>query len=100
MTSTSRRSSSRGSTRRATHCAPCVTERALYTDSSALVKLVVEEREPPAPAAAVEGRELVASEFVLPEVPRAIRRLAADAPAPKRSSLQRGVERVLGALAL
>jgi predicted nucleic acid-binding protein len=77
-----------------------VSDRALYADSSALVKLIVEEPETDALEAAVAGRELVASELALAEVPRAIRRLSADAPAAKRIALRRGVEGVLGGLAL
>ena len=75
------------------------TDAALYTDSSALVKLVVEEPESAGLRACVSGRELVASELVLVEVPRAIQRLAATTRVPRRR-LARGLELVLGAVAL
>ena len=48
-------------------------ERLLYLDASALVKLVVVERESSALAAAVGGSRLISSELVLAEVPRAVR---------------------------
>jgi predicted nucleic acid-binding protein len=75
------------------------TEPALYTDSSALVKLIVEERESAGLREHVSGRELVASELVLAEVPRAIQRLAAMTRVPRRR-FARGLEVVLGAVAL
>lgn len=45
--------------------------RVLYVDSSAVVKLVVRERESDALRAHLEGAELVTSEIALTEVPRA-----------------------------
>jgi uncharacterized protein len=75
------------------------TELALYADSSALVKLIVEGRESERLRAHLAGQELVASELVLAEVPRAIQRLAAVARVPRRR-FARGLERVLGAIAL
>ena len=45
-----------------------------YADASALVKLVLDEPESPALRAFVTDAELVSSEIVLTEVPRAIRR--------------------------
>jgi predicted nucleic acid-binding protein len=45
--------------------------RSLYIDASALVKLVVRERETDALTAFVAGADLVASEIVAIEVPRA-----------------------------
>ena len=74
-------------------------DRAIYADSSALVKLIVEEPESGALRAHAAGRELVASELVLAEVPRAIHRLASTARVPRRR-FARGLERVLGAIAL
>jgi predicted nucleic acid-binding protein len=56
-------------------------ERALvYADSSALVKLVAEERENPALRRITEQADLVSCELVLAELPRAIRRAAASEP--------------------
>ena len=75
------------------------TERALYVDSSALVKLIVHEPESPELEDLTAGREIVASELVLAEVPRAIRR-AAQGARGKREALARGIEVVLGAVAL
>lgn len=51
-----------------------------YVDSSALVKLVVDEPESTALRAFVAGADLVSSELVLTEVPRAIRRASANEP--------------------
>lgn len=51
-----------------------------YVDASALVKLVREEPESPALRAFLAGADLLCSELVLTEVPRAIRRAAANDP--------------------
>jgi hypothetical protein len=48
----------------------------IYADASALVKLVREEAESSALRAYVEGADLVSSELVLTEIPRAVRRAA------------------------
>ncbi len=48
-----------------------------YTDASALVKLVRDEPESQALRAFIDGADLVSSEFVLTEIPRAIRRAVA-----------------------
>ncbi len=52
-----------------------------YADASALVKLVREETESSALRAYLAGADLVSSELVLTEIPRAARRAAADDPA-------------------
>jgi len=52
----------------------------LYLDASALVKLVRNEPESAALRSYVSDADLVASELVLTEVPRAIRRAVADDP--------------------
>jgi predicted nucleic acid-binding protein len=71
-----------------------------YVDASALVKLVRAEPETPALRAFLEGADLVACELVLAEVPRAIRRAAADDERlPLGELIARGAE-VLDALAL
>lgn len=75
------------------------TESGLYVDSSALVKLIVEEPESVALRDRLAGRELVSSELVLAEVPRAIQRLAAGFRVPRRR-LATGLEAVLNAVAL
>jgi uncharacterized protein len=51
-----------------------------YADASALVKLVREEPESPTLRAFLADADLVSSELVLTEVPRAIRRAAAHDP--------------------
>jgi uncharacterized protein len=50
----------------------------VYADASALVKLVREEAESSALRAYVDGAELVSSELVLTEIPRAVRRAVAQ----------------------
>ena len=52
----------------------------LYADASALVKLVRDEPESAALRAFLADADLVSSELVLTEVPREIRRAAADDP--------------------
>jgi predicted nucleic acid-binding protein len=51
-----------------------------YADASALVKLVRDEPESPALRAFVGDADLVSCELVLAELPRAIRRAAAENP--------------------
>lgn len=51
-----------------------------YADASALVKLVRDEAESDALRAYLEGADLVSSELVLTEVPRAVRRAVALDP--------------------
>ena len=52
-----------------------------YADASALVKLVREEAESSALRAYLTGVDLVSSELILTEIPRAVRRAAAHDPA-------------------
>ncbi len=52
----------------------------IYLDASALVKAIREEKGALALEAYLEGAELVSSELVLTEVPRALRRVAAEQP--------------------
>lgn len=52
-----------------------------YADASALVKLVREEVESGALRAYLEGADLVSSELVLTEIPRAVRRAVSHDPA-------------------
>ncbi|HEX3175007.1 MAG TPA: type II toxin-antitoxin system VapC family toxin [Solirubrobacterales bacterium] len=66
-----------------------------YADASALVKLVREEAESGALRAYVEGADLVSSELVLTEVPRAIHRAVAwDPTLPLDLLLERAGELV------
>jgi predicted nucleic acid-binding protein len=70
-----------------------------YLDASALVKTIREKEEEEAVAlkAYLEGAELVSSELVLTELPRALRRVAAENP---RFQLEPGLRRAAEALAL
>jgi predicted nucleic acid-binding protein len=72
----------------------------LYADTSALVKLVREEAESAGLRAYLEGADLVSSELVLTEIPRAVRRAAAqDHALPLDLLLKRAAE-LIDALAL
>ena len=71
-----------------------------YADASALVKLVRDEAESDALRTYLEGADLVSSELVLTEVPRAVRRAAAlDPELPLDLLLERTGE-LLDAVAL
>lgn len=71
-----------------------------YVDSSALVKLVVDEPESAALRTFAAGADLVSCELVLTEVPRAIRRAAArEDGLPLELALERAGE-LLDAVAL
>jgi uncharacterized protein len=52
----------------------------IYADASALVKLVRDEAESAALRTYLQGADLVSSELVLTEIPRAVRRAAARDP--------------------
>lgn len=71
-----------------------------YADASALVKLVRAEPETRALRAYLAGADLVASELVLAEVPRAVRRAASREPALAAAPLLERAGEVLDALAL
>jgi predicted nucleic acid-binding protein len=61
----------------------------VYADSSALVKLVMREPESESLRTYLADSELVSSELVLTEIPRAIRRAAAmDASVPESRALE------------
>jgi predicted nucleic acid-binding protein len=71
-----------------------------YLDSSAIVKLIVEEEESAALRRSLAGTSgAVSSELVLAEVPRAIRRLASGRTRAEQRGLQDGIERVLPGIA-
>lgn len=72
----------------------------LYADASALVKLVRDEAESPALRAYVQGDDLVSSELVLTEIPRAIRRAVVREPALSLELLLERAGSLFGALAL
>jgi uncharacterized protein len=72
----------------------------IYADASALVKLVREEAESGALRAYLDGADLVSSELVLTEIPRAVRRaVAEDRALPLDLLLERAGE-VVDVLAL
>lgn len=63
-----------------------------YADASALVKLVREEAESDALYVYLEGVDLVTSELVLAEIPRAAHRVAAQDRRPVGQLLKRAAE--------
>jgi uncharacterized protein len=71
-----------------------------YADASALFKLVREEVESSALRAYVEGADLVSSELVLAEIPRAARRAVSEDPALELDPLLERSDEVVDALAL
>ena len=74
-----------------------------YADASALVKLVRDEPESPALRSYLVDADIVSCDLILTEIPRAIRRAAADDPRldPDRLITQAGeVVDALGLLAL
>lgn len=71
-----------------------------YADSSALVKLVRDEPESPALRAFFADADLVCCELALTEVPRAIRRAAADDPRLSLDVLAARAGEILDAVAL
>jgi predicted nucleic acid-binding protein len=71
-----------------------------YADASALVKLVRDEPESDALRALLAGADLVSSELVLTEVPRAIRRAAAHDPRLALDVLMARAADVVDAVAL
>jgi uncharacterized protein len=71
-----------------------------YLDASALVKLVRVERESAALRTFLASDDLISSELILTEVPRAIRRAAAADPALPLGQLIERTEELLEAIAL
>jgi uncharacterized protein len=71
-----------------------------YADASALVKLVRDEPESQALRAFLDGADLLSSELVLTEVPRAIRRAVADDPRLPRERLLERAGELLEAVAM
>ncbi len=71
-----------------------------YVDASALVKLVREEPESSALRAYLEGADLLSSELVLAEAPRAVHRAAAHDPELPVDLLLERVGELLDAVAL
>ena len=73
---------------------------AFYADSSALVKLVYEEAESDALRSYLAGADLLSSELVLTEIPRAVRRAAAQDPTLSSDVLLNRTGELIDALAL
>ena len=71
-----------------------------YTDASALVKLIRDEAESGALRAYLEGADLLSSELVLAEIPRAVHRAAAQDPALPIDLLLGRAGELLDAIAL
>jgi uncharacterized protein len=71
-----------------------------YADASALVKLVREESESTALGIFLTGADVISSELVLTEVPRAVHRAASDDPALPWDALMAVADDVLNTLAL
>jgi len=71
-----------------------------YVDSSALVKVILEERWATVLAAYLSETELVSSELVLTEVPRALRRVSTTRADLPLESLMRRAEAQLGEIGL
>jgi uncharacterized protein len=71
-----------------------------YVDASALVKLVRDEDESSALRAYLAGADLVSSELILTEVPRAVQRAVANEPALPRDLLLERAGELIDALAL
>jgi predicted nucleic acid-binding protein len=72
----------------------------VYADASALVKLVRDEAESAVLRAYIGGRDLVSSELVLTEIPRAVRRAAALDPGLPLQALLERAGSLIDALAL
>jgi hypothetical protein len=71
-----------------------------YADASALVKLVREESESAALGTFLTGADVVSSELVLTEVPRAVHRAASDDPALPLDAVMAVADEVFNTLAL
>jgi len=72
----------------------------LYADASALFKLVRKEPESGALRAYVEGADLVSSELIIAELPRALRRAAANDPDLPLDRALEGAAELIAAVAL
>ncbi len=72
----------------------------IYADSSALVKLVRDEVETPSLRLFLSGSDLVSSELVVTELPRAMRRAAVGLPARSLARVLDTVGTMLDAIAL
>jgi predicted nucleic acid-binding protein len=73
---------------------------AIYADASALVKLVAEETQTEALEGFVDGAQLLSSEQVLAEVPRALRRIVSEDPNADLQLLLARAEHLLGTVTM
>jgi predicted nucleic acid-binding protein len=71
-----------------------------YADASALAKTLLREKESSALLAYVEGADLVSSDLVLTEIPRALHRAAAGDPSLSLDALLQRARELIDALAL
>jgi uncharacterized protein len=72
----------------------------LYLDTSAIVKLIAEEAESAELVDAVTDERLISSELAIAEVPRALRRTAAERPTTELVDLIARADAALATLAL
>jgi len=72
----------------------------LYADSSALVKLVLDEPESPVLRTYLSGSDLVSCELILTEIPRAVRRAGDRDPRLPLDTLLERTGRLVDAIAL
>jgi len=74
-------------------------EATLYLDSSALVKLVIDESHTPALLDAVSDHKLLSSEIAITEVPRAVGRALVSRHGKPAQAARRAMEKLLSGLA-
>jgi predicted nucleic acid-binding protein len=72
----------------------------IYADASALVKLVLEEGESDALRVYLDGADLLSSELVVTEIPRAVRRAVANDPGLSLDPLMQRAGELIDAIAL
>ena len=72
----------------------------LYTDASAIVKLILDEPESEALRRFIDGADLLSCELVLVEVPRAVRRAAVRDPGLPLNLLMSRAEQTVDSIAL
>ena len=72
----------------------------LYTDASAIVKLILDEPESEALRSYIDGADLLSCELVLVEVPRAVRRAVARDPGLPLDLLMSRAEQTVNSIAL
>lgn len=73
---------------------------AIYADASALVKLVAEEPQTESLEAFVAGAELLSSELILAEVPRALRRIESERPGAELDPMLERADELLDAVTM